>query len=412
MTLILSILLEEVRHILNKKFLLYLSGNLVFGFTQWLVIVLIIKLGTKFELGAYTYGIAVIAPILLLMSFGYNTLIVTKPDIQKAMIYITRWFDMLLTFVLYGLLIYLFSDITSDLYKLMAVIALSKIADSLMEIDYSYYIKSNLHWKVGLYKIIFSCFQLSLIMVGYFISVNLFLPLLIYSITVIIFATYNNRKQFNVRAFNWRQLLILIKFGIPLSIALFLSSLNTNIPKYALENYKSLADVGVFSSLIIIYSVGNVFYFSMYNFLLPRIVDQKLNKPFLKRLLFLILTSNAILMFVVIILVSFFIEPLIKLLFNVQFLTFKKEFLIIISSSFAVYTSILLDLFINAFQKYTYNTVIQIISVLAVLFSSVKLIPVYSVFGATLAFVLFAITVVSLKLLISIFIIREVKHGD
>jgi O-antigen/teichoic acid export membrane protein len=410
--LILLISLEEVRTTLNKNFLVYLAGNIVFGFTQWLVIVLIIKLGTKLELGAYTYGIAVIAPILLLMSFGYNTLIVTKPELQKHMLYITRWNNMLITLVIYSLLIYYFSTIESDLYKLMIVIALSKLADSLMEIDYSYYIKANLHWKVGLYKIVFSAFQLILIVIGYYMFANLFIALFIYSIVVIIFATYKNRKYLTIRKFKWHQLFLLIKFGIPLSIALFLSSLNTNIPKYVLENEKSLIDVGVFSSLIIIYSAGNIFYFSLYNFLLPRVVNQKDNKRYLQRLLFIILGGNGVLVLSLLIFLPFIAEQLIQILFNKHFLSFKKDFLIIIYSSFAVYSSILLDLFINAFQKYIYNTATQIISVLVVLVGSVKLIPIYSVFGATLAFVLFAITVFSLKLLLSIYIIRGVSHGD
>lgn len=412
MKLILLISLEEVRTTLNKNFLVYLAGNIVFGFTQWLVIVLIIKLGTKLELGAYTYGIAVIAPILLLMSFGYNTLIVTKPELQKHMLYITRWNNMLITLVIYSLLIYYFSTIESDLYKLMAVIALSKLADSLMEIDYSYYIKANLHWKVGLYKIVFSAFQLILIVISYHMFANLFIALFIYSIVVVIFATYKNSKYLTIRQFKWHQLFLLIKFGIPLSIALFLSSLNTNIPKYVLENEKSLIDVGVFSSLIIIYSSGNIFYFSLYNFLLPRVVNQKDNKRYLQRLLFIILGGNGILVLSLLIFLPFIAEQLIQTLFNKHFLSFKKDFLIIIYSSFAVYSSILLDLFINAFQKYIYNTVTQIISVLVVLIGSVKLIPIYSVFGATLAFVLFAITVFSLKLLLSIYIIRGVSHGD
>lgn len=412
MRLILLISLEEVRITLNKNFGVYLVGNIVFGFMQWLVIVLIIKLGAKLELGAYTYGTAVITPILLLMSFGYNTLIVTKPDLHKPMLYITRWVNMLITLVIYSLLIYSFSTIDSDLYKLMAVIALSKLADSLMEIDYSYYIKANLHWKVGLYKIVFAIFQLTLIVMGYYMFANLFIALFVYSVIVIIFATYKNRKYLVIRQLSWQQLFILIKFGIPLSIALFLSSLNTNIPKYILENEKSLIDVGVFSSLIIIYSAGNIFYFSLYNFLLPRVVNQKYNKKFLQRLLFIILGANGVLVLSLIILLPFIAEQLIETLFNKHFLGFKKDFLLIIYSSFAVYSSILLDSFINAFQKYIYNTVTQIISVLVVLIGSVKLIPVYSVFGATLAFVLFAITVFSLKLILSIYIIRGVSHGD
>lgn len=391
---------------------MYLVGNIAYGIMQWSVIVLIIKLGTKVELGAYTYGLAVIAPILLLMSFGYNTLIVTKPELYKSMLYFTRWLNMIIALIIYSLFIYFFSTIETHLYKLMIVIALSKLADSLIEIDYSYYIKANQHWKVGLYKIVFSIFQFSLIVIGYYVFTNLFLALLIYSLSVIIFATYKNSKYLTIKHLNWQQLYVLIKIGMPLSIALFLSSLNTNIPKYILENNNSLIDVGIFSSLIIIYSAGNIFYYSLYNFLLPRVVNQKHNKRFLQRLLFTILGGNIVVVLSLLILLPFNVDHLIQTLFIKHYLSFKNEFLLIIYSSFAVYSSILLDLFINTFQKYVYNTVTQIISVLVVLIGSISLIPIYSVFGATLVFVLFAITVFSLKLLLSIYIIRGVSHGD
>ena len=401
-----------MKNILNKNFLVYLVGNIAYGIMQWSVIVLIIKLGTKVELGAYTYGLAVIAPILLLMSFGYNTLIVTKPELYKSMLYFTRWLNMIIALIIYSLFIYFFSTIETHLYKLMIVIALSKLADSLIEIDYSYYIKANQHWKVGLYKIVFSIFQFSLIVIGYYVFTNLFLALLIYSLSVIIFATYKNSKYLTIKHLNWQQLYVLIKIGMPLSIALFLSSLNTNIPKYILENNNSLIDVGIFSSLIIIYSAGNIFYYSLYNFLLPRVVNQKHNKRFLQRLLFTILGGNIVVVLSLLILLPFNVDHLIQTLFIKHYLSFKNEFLLIIYSSFAVYSSILLDLFINTFQKYVYNTVTQIISVLVVLIGSISLIPIYSVFGATLVFVLFAITVFSLKLLLSIYIIRGVSHGD
>lgn len=391
---------------------MYLVGNIAYGIMQWSVIVLIIKLGTKVELGAYTYGLAVIAPILLLMSFGYNTLIVTKPELYKSMLYFTRWLNMIIALIIYSLFIYFFSTIETHLYKLMIVIALSKLADSLIEIDYSYYIKANQHWKVGLYKIVFSIFQFSLIVIGYYVFTNLFLALLIYSLSVIIFATYKNSKYLTIKHLNWQQLYVLIKIGMPLSIALFLSSLNTNIPKYILENNNSLIDVGIFSILIIIYSAGNIFYYSLYNFLLPRVVNQKHNKRFLQRLLFTILGGNIVVVLSLLILLPFNVDHLIQTLFIKHYLSFKNEFLLIIYSSFAVYSSILLDLFINTFQKYVYNTVTQIISVLVVLIGSISLIPIYSVFGATLVFVLFAITVFSLKLLLSIYIIRGVSHGD
>ncbi|WP_421673413.1 hypothetical protein [Staphylococcus gallinarum] len=75
-----------------------------------------------------------------------------------------------------------------------------------------------------------------------------------------------------------------------------------------------------------------------------------------------------------------------------------------------VYMSILFDLYINAHNKYKYNTRIQVISVVIVLLSSLILINLFGILGATYTFTIFAISIFVMKLILSLKIIKGVKN--
>ncbi|PNZ45382.1 polysaccharide biosynthesis C-terminal domain-containing protein [Staphylococcus simulans] len=116
-------------------------------------------------------------------------------------------------------------------------------------------------------------------------------------------------------------------------------------------------------------------------------------------------------MFLLVILITpFVIDPVMELLYNEKFMSFKTEFVIVILASILVYLSILFDLYINSHKKYKFNTKIQIISVIVVVITGLMLIPNFKILGAVISFLVFAITVFVLKLIYSTLIIRRVKY--
>ncbi|PTL13618.1 hypothetical protein BUZ08_13650, partial [Staphylococcus gallinarum] len=60
--------------------------------------------------------------------------------------------------------------------------------------------------------------------------------------------------------------------------------------------------------------------------------------------------------------------------------------------------------------KYKYNTRIQVISVVIVLLSSLILINLFGILGATYTFTIFAISIFVMKLILSLKIIKGVKN--
>lgn len=399
-----------MKNILKNNFLTYLFGNLVFGFTQWFIIILILKLGTQTELGTYTYAIAIIAPLILLLSFGFNTLIVTTKSFDKSSYIKARWMISILTICIYMLVVIFLTGLNKENYLLMFFIGLSKISENLFDIDYAYYIRDKKHKYVGYFKILISFIQIFLISVFYYIYQNLTIAFIIYSLAMLLINIIKNKQfifkkqKFIIKSFK------LFRIGIPLSITLFLSSLNTNIPKYFLEFHTNIIAVGVFSSFLTIYSAGNTFFFSLYNYLLPKVVKDKLNTKFLKKLFVKIIVAWILSLTIIIAFGMKAIDSIIPVIFNKEFLSYKIEILIILLSSLFVYMSILLDLFINSHNKYKYNTYVQVLSVVIVFLGSIVLINKYEILGAAITFSIFALTVFVLKVILSIKIIKGVKY--
>ncbi|RIO84582.1 hypothetical protein BUZ11_01385 [Staphylococcus gallinarum] len=337
-------------------------------------------------------------------------MIVTTDEFKRERYFKARFIMSVIILLIYMIIIMLFTSINSNQYLLLFMVGLSKVAENLLDINFAYYIKEQKHRFVGYFKLGLSFLQMGLIIALYYTIGNLVLPFTIYSLLTIVCFFIINKQAFVLEKLNVNEYKKLISLGIPLSITLFLSSLNTNIPKYVLEYASSIAAVGIFSSILTIYSAGNTFFFSIYNYVLPKAVENKFNFSYLKKLLVGIIIGG-IFSYVIVIIVSFTIlDNIIVIMFNQKFLAYKLQILIIIFSAILVYMSILFDLYINAHNKYKYNTRIQVISVIIVLLSSLILINLFGILGATYTFTIFAISIFVMKLILSLKIIKGVKN--
>ncbi|MDT0695301.1 lipopolysaccharide biosynthesis protein [Mammaliicoccus sciuri] len=396
---------------MKYNFHIYLLGNLMFGFCQWVTIILLVKYSNTTLLGHYTYGIAIVAPLILLLSFGLNTLIVTNNKFKHNIYFYTRCISSLLIIIIYMFIVVKWTNLNTDVYLLMAFIAFTKVIENVNDIKFAYWISENNHRKVGIFKFVLSIYQISLTTFFVIIYHSLITALIIYSVTLFFYTVISNRKYLKINIKEFNNIIVLCMMGVPISITLFLSSLNSNIPKYLLEIYSNIESVGIFSGLLTIYSIGNTFLFSIYNYLLPTIVKNKNDFIFLKKVLLYIILISTFTSSIIITLSFLYFDNIINIILSNKFAKFNKEFILLIISSCLIYVSILFDLFINSHKKYKYNTVVQIISVLTILISSLIAIPKFDIYGAMMSFSIFAVIVFSMKLILSIKIIKKVKNS-
>src|SRR5699024_5302463 len=126
----------------------------------------------------------------------------------------------------------------------------------------------------------------------------------------------------------------------------------------------------VFTSLLFFYSIGNQMFFSINNFILPYIRDRKNERELMKKTFIKIMIIPILFYIPLVIMFYFLIDYIVVLLFSADLLNFKNEMIIIIMASGFIYYSILFDIFINLFERYKFNTLVQSTSVIIVILSS------------------------------------------
>src|SRR5699024_2871869 len=179
----------------------------------------IIKLGTSIELGVYTYGIAVIAPLILFMSFGFNTLIVTDNYLEKQTMVMLRCYCLVVTLLFYIAIFAFFTNLINMSFLLLIVIEVSKLYEAALDINFAYIIKLQKYGEIYYYKISMTCIQLILLFIFYVYFHSLTMAVFLYSVIILIMFIRLNIKHL-FRSISWSVSLILLKLGLPLSITL------------------------------------------------------------------------------------------------------------------------------------------------------------------------------------------------
>ena len=100
-------------------------------------------------------------------------------------------------------------------------------------------------------------------------------------------------------------------------------------------------------------------------------------------------------------------EELITILYTKQFLKYQLHLNIVFVSSGLIYMGILLDVFINGYEKYRYNTIIQIINLITIIIVGLIVIPKYLLLGAVISFMAFGIMNFLLKVILTVNILRR-----
>jgi O-antigen/teichoic acid export membrane protein len=62
---------------LKKNFFWSLAGNIIYALCQWLMLVIIARLGNEKDVGAYTLALAISAPIVLFLGMNLRVVIAT-----------------------------------------------------------------------------------------------------------------------------------------------------------------------------------------------------------------------------------------------------------------------------------------------------------------------------------------------
>ncbi|MBO3078327.1 oligosaccharide flippase family protein [Mammaliicoccus vitulinus] len=261
---------------MKKNFSFAFISNIISSACKFLILLLIVKLGTPSEVGIYNYALIISAPVFLFTSLKIRSIQVTNNNYK-----FNEYYSLIIILNIIALLIIvIISLIIERNIVAYSIIILStiKVLDNLKEVIYGLYQKHENLKLVGISIIINNIFNLIIFSIVYYSTADLIMSLtMMFLISILVFLlydlrvlkkNYNTKLEFNIYKNDFFAILIL---AIPLSISSSLGALNTSIPRIILKNTNGEFYLGIFSAIAYILVLANLFANSISQVFLPRL---------------------------------------------------------------------------------------------------------------------------------------------
>lgn len=232
-----------------------LLGNLVSGFAQWSIIVLLARLGDLSMVGQYSLGLAIVSPVIILTSLNLRTLLVT--DLGERFEF-GHYLGMRLLTSAAALSIIaalmLAGNYNRETRTVILCVAAAKCLDAISDIVYG-----HLQRKEAMDRVALSLMARGILSTAALVSSLLTtrsLPWAAFlaassSAAVLLLFDLRHLPLPRLPRFTgiWPHLRALVCLAGPPGFILMLVSLNSVLPRYWLAHFKSEGEVGLFSAL-------------------------------------------------------------------------------------------------------------------------------------------------------------------
>jgi len=289
---------------LKKNFSWNFIGNLVYAISQWIILIIISKLGNPEMVGLYSLGLAITAPIIMLTNLQLRA--VQATDTSNKFIF-NDYFGIRITT---GIIALVFVVVITYISKydfnkslIIFLVGTSKVIDSYSDIVYGRLQQEERMDYIGISRIIKGTVTVITVGLILFTTKSLVVSLLVLNITwLIIFFLYDFKSlNYFVKLknpdFNMTKFKKIILLTLPLGIMLMLGSLNTNFPRILIEKQLGESQLGYFAAIAYLIVAGNTFVSAVGQAAAPRLAKYYANNQinnFLKLLIRLLLIGFTI----------------------------------------------------------------------------------------------------------------------
>lgn len=379
-----------IRTIFNLLF-----SNILFGFTQFLIIVSLNKFGGLEEVGLYTLALGIVAPITVLLNMGlkvhYNT---NKNDDDFINYQIIRIISSVLIIIISILICLILKYEFSTSFVIFLVASLKSI-ESILELDYGFLQKKELHNLIAKSKNIRSICLIIWIATCYLILngnlLILLIGLIIFNIIFYFLYDFNYIKK--VKESNKITISIIIKIvitSLPLAVATTFDTLNINIQRIILNYYLGIEKVGIYASLTTIMVTGQLVISSIMTYFLPKlnyfIIDGKRKK--LQKVLIYLVSIAFLIGLSLIGSIAFFGEWILPVIFTNHYIPYKNLAVLIMIVGMFWYIAGVLNLAVVAFNEFNRQMFAVIISFLTMLIITTLSVNDFGIYGAAYALII------------------------
>lgn len=412
---------------LKRNFSWTLAGNVVYAACQWGMLIAVAKLGTPEMVGQFALGLAVTAPICLFTNMQLRLVLATDAQGQYQTMgpIVLRLVTALISFTMVWGVVTV-AGYRNETASIILVLGLAKASESVSDICHGVLqrdgrmdlIAKSLILKgiLSLLILAFSVFFLGSVLWG---SLGLALVwtaiLLGYDAPrsaaicgvsldlrrTFFFLTRCFGETFAIRE-NLKKLTRLIQFSLPLGFVAMLISLNVNIPRYFIERYQGIYELGIFSALSYLLVVGNTVMNALDQVTSPRLATQLVEhgvKAFQRLLLYLV-GGGALLGCLGCLMVLLVGHQTLQFFYRPEYAAHQPDLLWLMIGGTFLYMSWPLNSSLIILRESSSQLILNISQTICVCGLSALLVPIYGAYGAAVTMALSASVFFFLKLLL------------
>lgn len=377
---------------LRTNFSWNFTGSLVYSASQFLILVLLAKLGSPEMVGLYSIGLAITAPIINLTNLQLRQIQAT--DAEEVDYKFNDYFGLRILSGIIMLFITLFIIMLNAYYLEKAIIiflvGLTKVMDSYSDVVYGQLQQRERMDYIGKSRIIKGTSTIIVMGIVLATTTNLIISLIALNILwLVIFLVYD-RKKLNLFLNNIKPNFSLTKFknlfilAFPLGVVLMLGSLNTNLPRIIVEKYLGEAALGYFASITYLLVAGNMFVQAVGQAAAPRLAklyyEGKIQK--FKKIISYLLLIGASIGIIGIFISTVLGEFILTLLYDSSYAEYNQLLILVMITGIFSFSRSFLGHALTAMRYFKIQPYINLLGLIIILISSLVLIPVYKLNGA------------------------------
>ncbi|KTR60371.1 polysaccharide biosynthesis protein [Exiguobacterium indicum] len=393
-----------------SRFNLIFIADTAYSLHQWMILTLLIKWSTPLNIGYFNYALAITAPIVMFCWLNASTILTAeRAGLTNFWLFIKTRFSLLSAgvFVLLGVY-YFFGE--ADILLLTLLVYLNKYMESFADLAYGFLQGHTAFKEVAVSKIFRSLLNVSGAALVLFTthSIHGFVLALIAGNLIMLLAYDLPTIRRVGRGFDNQALDLRYRSGkelflkaMPLGFVALLIALNANIPRLFVGRAIGTEELGYYASIAYLLVLGSLFIHSLIAVLLPNFsseTGERQSLPELRKLTRSMLLMTNIVGILLIVGAIFFGKWGLTIFYNASFVQYHLIFVLMMVASLFFYNSTVIQALLTGFQQFRIQTISIFGSVVVNLIACSLLIPLYGLYGATIAYTLCAVTQIVLLL--------------
>lgn len=400
------------------------SSNIIYAFTQFLTLSIIAKLGGPYEVGIFTLALSIVSPIFLFLNLRLKTVIIT--DAEKE--YYSWDYIHLRSItgtIAISLIVCIVLIANYNVYTSLIILILSiaKFFEMKTDLLYGFLQKKSLFNITSKSVIGRGILNVLMMITLYYYSGNILLGIIGLAISNIIMYLFYDKRNIEKFTTIYREktsleidkLRSLFLLALPLGLSTVIGSLNTNVPRYIIENKLGLYELGIFAGISYLLVIGNTLLNAVSQVYMPKLSKYVKNNMYDQ---FIFLIKKMVLIGIVLSAATFLIfyfagEQILIIMYSKEYAEYNNILMILVLGMSLLYSSIFLGTALTALKEFKIQPYIHLSSLLSVILASFLLIEDFQLVGMAWAVVIgYFVTSIAYLLIIKKVIKRRlVKDG-